>query len=1066
MRKAVEFFVKYPIWANSIIAAVVLFGGIAFFVKLKKSFFPERDPSSISIAVAMPGAAPEEMEEGVSIKIEEALKGMEGIDEINSTSSENTATVTINLLKGFDPDLVLSEVKNAVDGISSFPVSAERPIITKVKPRSMAVSMSLSGDVDLKTLKQFAERIESDLLASGVMSQVAVSGYPSLEISIEVSESQLSRHGLDFTQVAAAVRNNNRDISAGSIKARDEEILIRSRAQTKDADRIGDIVLRASPDGTKLYLRDVATVKEQFADVPNKLFVNGKRAVSFTVNKLPEEDLEQITNFTKAYIADFNNRSEGVSLIIRFDFMGLLQERLDMLLNNGAVGLGLVVVVLGLFLSVRVSFWVAAGIPISFLGMLFLGTFLGVTINMISLFGMILVVGILVDDGIVIAENIFSHFEKGKSPFQAAVDGTVEVMPAVFTSVLTTIVAFVPLFFLDGFEFYQEMAIVVIVCLAFSLVEAFFVLPAHMASPAILSRKKENKVRRILERSINFMRVKVYGKALAHILNYRYIYLAIPFAFIMVINGLMKGGIINTTFFPRIPFDSFQVDLAFKAGTREAMTQEYLTDIDRKIWEVNQEAKAEFGETEDFVSNTFLNVGRTSDGLENGGHAGNINVNLQGLDNRRYISSFEIANRVRSKIGDIPEAEKLTVGGRDRWGKPVSISLFSKNNDELNSAKEDLKQALKNFPILKDINDNMRLGSRELQLELKPKAYFLGLTHSDITTQIRQGFFGEEVQRLQKGPDEVRVWVRYPEKDRFTVGQLEQMKVKTIAGQEIPISEVAYYSVGRGLVDIKRYNGAREVVVDAELEDPFAPVPEIIEKINQDIIPVLKAKYPGIDVAYGGQQRNSTRSLNSFMAVFPGLVFIMILLVALTFRSFSQAFLIFSMIPIALACAVLGHGIEGKPVSLLSLWGMLALSGVIINDSVVLLDKFNRNMKEGMPLVKAVFDAGLSRFRPILLTSATTVAGLYPLIMEKSFQAQFLIPMAVSMAYGVLFGTLFCLLFFPVFIVVVNDLRRAASWAVSYLACLWSGSYGSLEYPLPEIVEPAIREKKRIAANA
>jgi len=1063
MKRLVEYFVKYPIWANAIIATVLLFGLGAFFFQLNKSFFPERELGSISVSVFLPGAAPEEMEEGVTIKIEEAIKGIEGIDEVRSTSSENNATINISLFKDYDAESVLTEVKNAVDQINSFPVSAERPIIFEVEPRSRAANLLLSGDVELKTLKDFAEKIESELLASGEISKVDINGYPDLEVSIEVTEERLRRFGLTFDQVANAVRNNNRDISAGSIKSTEEEILIRSRAKTTDAGYIGDIVLRANPDGSKLLLRDVAQIKEQFADTPNELYVNGKRAVSFGINKLPEEDLEAISEFVNGYVAEFNERYPGLNLLVSFDYFGLLDQRLNMLLSNGGFGLLLVLICLGMFLSLRLSFWVAWGIPASFLGMFFIGSLLGITINMISLFGMILVVGILVDDGIVIAENIFSHFEAGKSPQQAAVDGTMEVLPSVFTSVMTTIVAFIPLFYLEGFEFFEEMAIVVILSLAISLVEAFFVLPAHLGTAKVLKRREEsNRIRGYLDDFINFLRHKVYGRALRHILQFRYVYVTTPLAFIFIIVGLVQGGLIKTTFFPPIAFDSFNVDVAFKAGTREDKVEDVLRKANEEVWKLNEEIKEEFQDSVDYISFALINMGRTSDGSEAGTHAGNLEVLLKDMDDRKWISSFEIANRLRRKLGSVPEAEKFQVAGRNRFGKPVSISLFSKNPEALLNAKEDLKKELNDFAVLKDVTDNAKLGRRELQIDLLPQAYFLGLTHQEITKQVRQGFFGEEVQRLQKGVDEMRVWVRYPESGRSSLGELEDVKIKVGNGGSYPINQLVDYKIERGIVDIKHYNGATEIIVEAELENENAAVPEILERVSNDIMPRLQAKYPSLEFDFGGQQKRSEKSMASFRQLIVPLLFVIILMLTLTFRSFSQAMLIMLMVPVGIACAVLGHGIEGKPVSLLSIWGVLALSGVIINDAVVLVAKYNGFLKQGISMKEAAYQAGVARFRPILLTSLTTVAGLFPLIREKSFQAQFLIPMGISVAYGVLFGTLFILLTFPVAITVLNDVRRGIKWLKGAIAAVWSGDYGALKVPTREEVEPAVIEVGRL----
>ena len=1055
----VAYFVKYPILANILIALTVI-GGVVSFLNTKMSFFPTAKDRVINITVAYPGASPEEMEEGVTTKIEEALKSTAGIDELTSTSSENVASISILTLDNYDIDEIYTEVKNAVDGISSFPAGAEKPIIFKQRQRSTAQWLGLTGDVSLKTLKDYAEQIEDELMATGVISQINITGFPALEISIEVSEETLRRYNLTFDQVVSAVRLNNRDISAGSIKGNKEEILIRSKAKQTEADEISEIVVRSNTDGTKLRLRDIATIREQFADEPNKGLLNGKEAVFLEVRKLESEDLTQISQAVSEYVTKFNEEHDAVQLTTTWDFNNMLNQRLDLLTSNGVVGLILVLISLGLFLSLRLSFWVAWGIPSSFLGMFILGAFVGLTVNMISLFGMILVIGILVDDGIVIAENIYTHFEKSKNPIQAAVRGTLEVVPAVFTSVLTTIVAFLPLLLLTGgFEFLKDMAYVVIFSLAFSLLEAFFILPAHLASKKVLSVKKEDtrsyKIRKVLNGFIDYMRIKVYGRLLRNAMQYRLVSMAVLVGFLMVIIGLLMGGQIKATFFPQIPFNSFNINISFKPGEREQKVEVYLERFNDAVWKVNDELKQEFKVDNDIITYTFTNVGFSGDG-ESGSHAGNVNVMYDELD-PYGINQFDLIGKIRKEIGPVPEAEKFSIGGGNRWGKPVSVMLLGKNYQELGEAKEFLKKELANIPDLKEIQDNVPIGRREMLFDLRPEAYFLGLTHNDITNQLRQGFFGEEAQRFMKGDDELRVWVRYPKSDRQSISQVEDIKVKTTSGQEFPLNQVADYRIERGVSGIKHFNSSRAVTVEADMQDPFAEVPPILEKIQNTIIPQLQAQFPTVTVDYGGQSKESARAGKEIGMFFGGAFLLIFFILMITFRSFYQALLITLMIPLGWFGAMFGHGVESwisgrdLPVSLLSVWGMVALSGVIINDAVVFLSKFNSLVKDdGYTVYEAAYEAGLSRFRAIMLTSLTTVLGLYPLIKETSFQAQFLIPMAISVAYGVLIGTFIILVFFPVLILFFNDVRRAFKW-------LWTG-----KKPTREEVERVLMDEERL----
>lgn len=1070
MRAVVSFFVKYPIWANAIILIAVVGGGATYALKMKKSFFPEREPRGITITMSYPGASPEEVEEGITLKVEEAVKGLEGVEEITSVSSENSASINIRTKIGYDLDEVTTEVKNAVDRINSFPVSAENPIVFKQKSTTMASFLAVRGNVPLMVLKKAAEQVEDDFLKSGVISQVRLSGFPDVEISIEARENDLRRYGLTFDQVASAVRLNNRDVSGGTIKTESEEIRIRANAKEFDPSILEEIIVRANPDGTKLLLGTIADVHYQFADVPNKFFWNGQPAVNITVSKLPEEDIEQISQFVHGYISDFNAKNSNVELLTDFDFNTILKDRLDLLLRNFGTGLVLVLFTLGFFLSLRLSLWVALGIPISFLGMFIIGDMANITVNILSLTGMLLVVGILVDDGIVIAENIYTHFQKGKEPHQAAVDGTMEMIPSVFTSVTTTIVAFLPLIFLDNNGFTKEIAIVVIACLAISILEAFFVLPAHLAHRWVLSRRESggwySNFREGMERIIDHIRYKMYGPFMNRLLVYRWVSVTAPIAFIILVIGMFAGGFLKFTPFSRPPVDEIKVDLVLKPGTRETVTLNYLETFVDKIWKLHDRMLTEGTINDSIISNIDIALGVTSDRLTQGGNAGNVEIEFENLDENN-LSGLQLGGIVRRELGEIPEAEKFTVGAANYWGKPISISLKSKNIADLEQAREEVKEALRSLPDLRDVVDNAAIGQRELELKLKPLAYHLGLTHQDITSQIRQGFFGEEVQRLQVGTDEVRVWVRYPKEDRLSIAQLESMKVKRANGVEYPLAELADYNIKRGIININHFNGKREIRVSAELTSVKTPLPPLIEKIERDILPPLMAKYPAMEYTFEGQSRGGQRLMSSFMASLGPIILIMLLLITLNFRSFYQTIVILLLVPLGWACASFGHIFHDFNVSFTSFYGMLALSGVIVNDAVVMLDRYNRNLRSGMNVMAAANDAGIARFRAIILTSLTTVAGLFPLIFETSFQAQFIIPMAISLAYGVLFGTLFILFFFPPMILVYNDIKVYTTWMFKAInngvkSVVLDRDF-DLSKPQKEEVEPAIIEEKKLA---
>ncbi len=1043
MRKIIERFVEFPIYANLIIVFVVL-AGILSVLSLKKGFFPEVESRFISVSVFYPGASPIEMEEGVTSRIEEAIRGIVGIKEINSTSVENMASVEIETTGEYDINETLTEVKNAVDGVSSLPTAAERPIVSKNRSRApgmfLAVVPDGDADVDVQTLKDHAYKIEEDFYASGVISQLSVFGFPPLEISVEVKEEELLRYNLTFNDLIRAIQANNKDVSGGEIKSLEEELLIRLRSRSTKPDKIGEIILRADESGALVRIRDVAEVKKKFADTPNRSEYNGKKSVFLWIEKLPEEDLVAITKYVREYVKEFNATENGVRIDEARAFLDILKSRLWLLIKNGVMGLVLIVFFLSMFLNYRLSLWVSVGIPFSFLAMFIFGYLYGLSINMISLFGMILVIGILVDDGIVIAENIFVHFERGKPPMRAAVDGTLEVLPAVFTSVTTTVIAFTPLLLLTGtrMEIMRDVSIVVMSSLLFSLVEAFFILPAHLGTSWVLHKKKENKkrwgIKKYFEYFLDWTRDNIYQHMIRWLIRWRMAVAGVPVFLILIAWGILSGGHIKLTLFPTVDFNRFEINIAFTPGDGEKQTEEALNKIEKAVWEVNDSLVKVFNLDSNIIRRVSKDLGSAFSGQERGAHAGRIRVYPRDMEDKdlqnKDISGLKMAEMVRQQIGPIPEAQKFTVGERNRWGSPVSIGLMSKNPEELELAKDFVMRELNNMPELKDITENIALGKQEVRIKLKPLAYFLGLDEDIIMEQVRQGFYGGQAQRLQEGRDELRVWVRYPKSDRLTLGQMEKIKIKTPAG-DYPLISLVDYNMERGPVAIRRFNGQREIRVDAEIVNPQESVIELIERINTDILPVMKAQFPGVNHIMQGQQKFGKEVMSKIYLYF-SLAFIFITFIMIIhFKSFQKSLIILLMIPLSILGVIWGHGIHGQTLSFMSLMGIIALTGVIINDAIIFMAKYDGNLIEGMHVEDALVEAGKSRLRPILLTTITTSVGLFPLLLERSVQAQFLIPMAISLAYGVAIGTIFILIFFPVIIMLLNDFRRGVRYIIT-----------------------------------
>lgn len=1046
MRYLIAYFIKYPITGNVIMILTFIFGGFSL-LNMKSSFFPQERERFINVQIVYPGASPEEIEEGVITKIEDNLKGVSGIERITSSSRENSGSVQVETLKGFDADLVLQDVKNAVDQISSFPVDMEPAIIYKQENLNQAISFALTGTRDLRALKKFAREIEDDLRKEDGISKVTLSGFPEEEIEIAFRENDLLAYNLTFNEAASVVRRANVEITGGTIESTEEELLIRADYKRYYADEIRNIVVKTTSDGSVIRLRDVADVSDQWADEPERDYLgDGDPAVIINLQSTTEEDILYITGFIKNYIEEFNARQDVIKATIINDQSQVLRERIDLLVENGLIGVILVLVLLALFLNIHLAFWVAIGIPISFMGMFMIGINTDMTINVISLFGMIIVIGILVDDGIVISENIYQHYERGKSANQAAIDGTMEVLPAVFSAVFTTVFAFSAFFFFDGRvgDFFSSMGFVVVITLLFSLIEGFLILPAHVAhSPALqgdFKRKKPNIIERTINKGLMWCRDHVYAPVLRFALVNKALTMACFIATLIFTFGVTGAGIVKFTFFPNVEQNNIAVSFKMPAGMNEEITKKWVDYVVQAAQKVNKDLKPEH-EGMSVVKVINSSVGPNS-------HEGQVALILEDAEKRKF-KAFEIANLISKEVGDIPEAEEIVYGTLSPFGKPVSISLQSRELEELKLSAEELKDALRKTSKLKDITDSDQDGLREVNIRLKEKAYQLGLQTQDIVNQVRQGFFGAEVQRLQRGIDEVKIWVRYGKKDRSSVEDLGEMRIRVDNGntrQEFPLEELAEFSIERGLIAINHLDTRREVRIEADLLDPDDSSTEVIALIQSDILPGITQKYRSVNVTFEGQVRDSQKTGKSAGLVMPIILLSMFTLVVLTFRSFWQPVVIFSLLIFGFVGVVLGHFVHGYPISILSMLGVVALIGVMINDSLVLVGAMNSFLKEGKDFQEAVFEAGVSRFRPIFLTTATTVAGLAPLILETSFQAQFLVPMAISLAYGIFIATFVTLIALPVMLTVLNRAKILVVW-------LWEG-----KKPKPELVEPAVRE--------
>ena len=1035
MKKIISYFIKFPVAVNVTILAFIVFG-FAGVMSMKSSFFPLTDSQNISINLTYPGASPQEMEEGVVLKIEDNLKGIVGIDRVTSVSRENSATINIEIFKGKNIDVVLSDVKNAVDRVPSFPSGMEPPIIAKIENIRPTISFIVTGEnISLATLKQFARDVENDLRRIDGISQVSLSGFPAQEIEISVRENDLRAYGLTFVEVSNAVSKSNLLISGGNIKTSEEDYLIRARNRNYYGVELLNLVVRADASGNIIRLKDIADVKDTWSETPDRIFYNGQKSINITVSNTNSEDLISSADKVKVYISKFNEQHDNVQLNVSSDSSITLNQRTDLLVNNAVMGVLLVLFFLALFLNIRLAFWVAAGIPIAFFGMFMFASNFDITINVLSLFGMIIVIGILVDDGIVIGENIYHHFEKGKTPIRAAIDGTLEVIPPIVSAILTTIIAFSTFFFLDGRigNFFSEVSLVVMLTLIVSLFEALIILPAHIAHSKALERKekKRNKlntfffnVNQKAEKILFYFRDNYYAPFLRFFMKHKILGFAIPISLLIFSIGAIGGGIVKTSFFPSIASDRVSINLKMLQGTNEKITDSIISEIEVAAWEVNKEFTKKQTGNISVIENIIKRIGP---GTSNG----TLTINLLPGESRDF-SSPEITNAIREKVGAVHGVESLTFGsGGNFGGSPVAVSLLGNNIKELKAAKLELKEVLNNNPLLKDVSDNDPAGIKEVQIKLKENAYLLGLNLHSVMSQVRAGFFGIQTQRFQRGQDEIKVWVRYKKEDRSSIKNLDDMWINTPSNNKVPFSEIASYQIERGEVAINHLSSKREIQVTADMKTPGESATDILDDIKTRVMPEISSKYPTVSAAFEGQNREATKTIDSFNKIKWIILALIYLTIAFTFRSYEQPILLILMIPFSFIGVVWGHFIHGFAINILSMLGIIALIGILVNDGLVLIEKFNGYLKEGMKYDDALIQAGISRFRAIILTSITTIAGLAPLLMEKSRQAQFLKPMAVSISYGIGIATVLTLVMLPLFLSVSNHIKVFIKWLIT-----------------------------------
>lgn len=1035
----IRWFARNGVAAN-VLMLVIAVGGLVSMLSLKRELFPELVLDTIVVEVPYPGASPEEVEESICIRIEERIGDLEGIKKLTSQSKEGVGRVMVEVAYGYDTRILLDDIKVRVDAIDTFPEDAEEPVIEESLVSREVLTIAIYGDADEKTLRRLADHVREEVVQLPGITHAELAGVRNFEIAIEISEEALQRYGLTFSHVADAVRNSSVNVPGGVIKAEGGEVLLRSKNQAYTGEDFEYLVVIRQEDGARVTVGDVARVVDGFEDEPLTTLFNNKPAAMVRVFEVGDQNIIKISEAVTRYVESARTRlPQGVHLDVWRDSSVYLIGRLNLLVENGVIGLILVFGVLTLFLRPSLALWVSLGIPISFLGALLVMPLVDVSINIISLFGFILVLGIVVDDAIVVGESVFTQFQRCGSGVDTAIKGAEAVSVPVTFAVLTTAVAFTPLLTMPGFlgKLLQSLPWVVISTLLFSLIESKLILPYHLSlcklddSAARRTRFKwlqhqQSRVAVGLERFIE----RIYRPVLSWALVNRYLILSLFVGVMIVIGGLIVSGWVRFVFFPEVPSDYTLARVKMVTGTPASETRRVMDQMASAL----ERLVAEFKEqgVEEVIQNVQFTVGARpftggpgavdADGTAS--HIGEIAIELARSEDRK-VSAPELAERWREYIGPLAGVEELEfqVDAAGTYGEPIDVQLTGADFEQLEKVAEAIKRRLGSYEGLFDIKDNYSTGKREVTLKIKPSAEVLGLSQIDLARQVRQAFYGEEAQRVQRGRDDIRVMVRYPKEQRRSLYSLENMRIRTPSAIEVPFSHVAEAELSRGSATITRIDRRRVINVIANADKNRTDLGAVKLDLRENVMPELLKHYPGVSWSFEGESREESESLSSLAQSTVFVLFVIYALMAIPFRSYTQPLIIMSIIPFGLIGAVLGHFLIMKPFSMLSLIGCLALTGVVVNDSLVLVDYINKQRQAGKSLLEAVCEAGAARFRPILLTSLTTFAGLTPILFERSLQAQFLIPMATSLAFGVLFATGITLFLVPCCYLILEDIR-------------------------------------------
>ncbi|PAJ74085.1 acriflavine resistance protein B [Pseudoalteromonas sp. NBT06-2] len=1028
----IAWFARNHVAANLLMITIIFSGLFSLLTQIPLEVFPSIETDKISIKVSLRGSTPEDVEQGVAIRIEEAVQDLEGIEKISSRSSEGLASVTIEVESGYDPREMLADIKRRVDAINTFPVDAEKPVVALAQRKHEVLSVTVSGQYGEKEIREFAEKIRDDLLRIPGITQLELSGVRDYEVAIEISQDTLNQYGLSISQVSTTISNSSANISAGNIKTHGGDVLIRSKGQAYRKDEYAKIAIKTHIDGSILTLSDIATIRDDFEETPVRTRFNGNQAAFIDVYRIGKQSAIDVAQKVKSYIdVRQENLPIGYELSYWDDDSQIVKNRISTLTTSALQGGFLVLILLTLFLRPAIAIWVCVGIPVSFMGAFIAMPFFGITLNIMSLFGFILVLGIVVDDAIVTGENIYTHLENAESGEYAAIKGTQEVATPVTFGILTTVAAFLPLAFIEGARgaLFAQIPIVVIPVLIFSLIESKFVLPSHLKNIKLRHEKSEpsrfEHFQHQFADGFEGLILKYYQPLLITTLKYKLTTLSLFVGVFIIIVTLITSGWTKFIFFPRIPSETVRVNLTLPTGTPFEVTNKFVIKMANKA-DVLRE-KYRDPETNQSI---ILNILATTGGRGGVSNFGGVRFEIVPPEQREStITSKELVREWRQLIGTVPGAESLTFRAEiGRSSDPIDVQLTATSLETLKEVAEKVKARLATHPTVFEIADSLSDGKEELQIELTDQGRALGFTRVEVSRQVRSAFFGAEVQRIQRGRDDVRVMVRLPLNERASVSSLENILITTAEGGNVPLSHIATLIPGQSPASINRIDRYRTVNVTADI-DKINTNMTILQADLKTYLDELIVQYPSVNHSLEGEAKEQRASFSSLGWALLFVFFIIYGLLAIPFKSYLQPLIVMSVIPFGMIGAVMGHWIMGMELTIMSLLGMLALVGVVVNDSLVLVDFINKKRDQmedrADKLMEAVLTAGAARFRPVMLTSLTTFIGLMPLLFEESTQAQFLIPMAVSLGFGILFATFITLILIPVNYMLVEKVKSA-----------------------------------------